>query len=121
MEAASKAFCSIETRLGLVIGVLPGVPSGADWTMVQQGEEQFAAGLKEDYDIPRFIVPPAGYPNPWVEIIVRTHLPLQGKRGTELASRNHINIHSSDLIIALPGAAGVTNPTDSSIDNLLLR
>jgi predicted Rossmann-fold nucleotide-binding protein len=107
MEATSKAFCSVESRLGLVIGVLPGVPAGADWTMVRQGTEQFPAGLNEDYDVPRYMVPPAGYPNPWVEIAVRTHLPLQGERGTELASRNHVNIHTSDLLVALPGAAGM--------------
>ncbi len=47
-----------------------------------------------------------GYPNPWVEIAIATHLPLSGERGEEPMSRNHINILSSDAIVALPGGAG---------------
>ncbi len=47
-----------------------------------------------------------GYPNPWVEIAIRTHLPLSGSCGTELASRNHINVLSSDVIVVLPGSEG---------------
>ncbi len=49
------------------------------------------------------------YPNPWVEIPVRTHLPLSGERGAEPGSRNHINVLTSDAIIALPGGAGTAS------------
>ena len=45
------------------------------------------------------------YPNPWVEIPIFTHLSGQGgPLGSE--SRNHINVLSSDVIVALPGAVG---------------
>ena len=50
--------------------------------------------------------PKDGYPNQWVEIPVLTHLPLSGERGMEPMSRNHINVLSSDVIVALPGDAG---------------
>jgi uncharacterized protein (TIGR00725 family) len=81
MEAASEGFASVTDRAGLVIGVLP---------------------AKGDDDPS----PPRGYPNAYVELAIRTHLPLSGERGTELASRNHVNVLSSDLVIALPGSHG---------------
>jgi hypothetical protein len=55
--------------------------------------------------------PPPGYPNSWVEIPLRTHLPLSGARGTDPLSRNHLNVLSSDVIVALPGAAGTASET----------
>ena len=48
----------------------------------------------------------AGYPNPWVEIPIHTHLPLSGVQGTERASRNHINVLTADVVVALPGGHG---------------
>ena len=39
--------------------------------------------------------------NRFVELPIRTHLHLSGAQGTELASRNHINVLSSDVVIAL--------------------
>lgn len=80
MHSVSRAFAETEGRCGSVIGVVPGRPQ-----------------------------PPAGYPNPWVEIPIRTHLPSSGTRGTEATSRNHINVLSSDVIIALPGSAGTSS------------
>ena len=45
------------------------------------------------------------YPNPWVEIPIYTH--LAGRAGPLSAeSRNHINVLSSDVLVALPGASG---------------
>ncbi len=80
MAAVSKSFYETPNRRGLVIGILPCDES-----------------LKE---------PRAGFPNQWVEIPVLTNLPLSGERGTEPMSRNHINILTSDVIVALPGDAG---------------
>jgi len=77
MASVSRAFATTPGRSGLVIGVLPGSPD-----------------------------PPPGYPNPWVEIVIRTHLPWSGERGTDAGSRNHVNVLSSDAIIALPGGPG---------------
>ncbi len=80
MAAVSESFHDTPNRRGLVIGVLP---------------------CDESLGRPR-----DGYPNQWVEIPVLTHLPLGGDRGTEPMSRNHINILTSDVIVALPGDAG---------------
>jgi uncharacterized protein (TIGR00725 family) len=83
MEGVSRAFATAPGgRLGLVLAVLPG--SSDD------GRYQ----------------PRPGYPNRWVELVIRTHLPLSGITGTSTLSRNHINVLSSDAVIALPGGAG---------------
>src|SRR5215831_12725350 len=81
MAAVSKAFHETAGRRGLVIGVLPS--SGADPAE-----------------------PKRGYPNPWVEVPIFTHLPLTGERGTDPLSRNAINLLSSDVVIFLPGRSG---------------
>lgn len=83
MSAVSRAFCEVPDRRGRVIGVLPG--------------EEGSARSKP------------GYPNPWVEIPIYTHLVFSGKSGQELLSRNHINVLSSDVVIALPGSAGTSS------------
>lgn len=80
MAAVSQAFAEADRRAGLVIGVLPG--RSAD------GE------------------PPPGYPNPWVEVELRTRLEARGEAGGSAISRNHINVLSSDVVVALPGGAG---------------
>ncbi len=80
MAAVSKSFYETPNRRGLVIGILP-----CDESMKK---------------------PRDGYPNQWVEIPVLTHLPLSGEGGAEPLSRNHINILTSDVIVALPGDAG---------------
>jgi len=85
MEAVSRAFYKVSGRRGLVIGILPG------------------AGTAIDH---RFIT---GYPNRWVEIPIFTHLPLSGEKGIDPMSRNHINILSSDVVIALPGSQGTAS------------
>jgi uncharacterized protein (TIGR00725 family) len=82
MEAVSRAFAEVHPRAGLVLGVLP-------------------ADLPDGIAVPR-----AGYPNPSVEIAILTHLPLSGIAGTDLRSRNHINILSSDVVVVLPGSEG---------------
>jgi len=80
MTATSRAFAEMPDRAGLCIGVLPGAEdSGGS---------------------------PGGYPNPWVEVAIRTHLPLSGAAGTGPDSRNHINVLSADAVVALPGSAG---------------
>ncbi len=85
MEAVSRAFHEVRPRDGRVIGVLPGKTGPA-------GYEPFP-----------------GYPNPWVEIPIRTHLHLRGEQGTEPFSRNHINVLSADVVVALPGSAGTAS------------
>ena len=82
MASISRAFFEVADRKGSVIGVLP-----------CQADDPYCR-------------PKEGYPNPWVEIPIVTHLPLSGNQGADPLSRNHINILSSDVIIALPGGPG---------------
>ena len=82
MRAVSRSFTAHRGPRGWCIGVLP-CASEAD-----------RASIK------------SGYPNEFVEIAIRTHLPHSGVRGTDDLSRNHINVLSSDAIIALPGESG---------------
>ena len=87
MATVSRAFCSVPDRSGLAIGIVPGQidPASARHT------------------------PPPDYPNRWVELPVMTHLPLSGERGAEPMSRNHINVLSSHVIVALPGGPGTSS------------
>ena len=80
METVSRAFHSVNERAGKIIGILPN-----------------AADARDHH-------PPPGYPNQWIEIPIHTHLPLSGSRGTEQASRNHINILTATMLVALPGS-----------------
>lgn len=52
--------------------------------------------------------PKSGYPNKWVEIPIFTHLP-GGETGTDLLSRNHINVLTSEVMVALPGGTGTAS------------
>ena len=90
MSAVSRSFFETENRAGLVIGVLPA-----------SGEERGDA--------------PPGYPNPWVEVPIRTHLHLSGTEAINLASRNHINVLTSDVVIALPGSWGTRSEIELAI------
>jgi len=83
MEAVSRAFQAVPGRAGLVVGIAP------------CGDEP--------------ATPLPGYPNPFVELAILTHLPLSGASGTEPLSRNHINVLSSNVLIALPGSSGTSS------------
>ena len=85
METVSRAFHSVKERAGKVIGILPGAVDN-------DGHH-----------------PPNGYPNRWIEIPIHTHLPLSGSRGTEQGSRNHINILTANVLVALPGSHGTAS------------
>jgi uncharacterized protein (TIGR00725 family) len=56
--------------------------------------------------------PPAGYPNPYVDIVIQTHLPKRGEEGADERSRNHINVLSADVLIALPGGPGTRSEVE---------
>ena len=83
MAAVSQAFHSVEDRRGLTIGVLPCGEYSPD--------------------------SPPGYPSPWIEIPIQTHLPRSAAKDTALHSRNPINILTSDVIVALPGSLGTSS------------
>lgn len=95
MESVSRGFCSVQGRRGMSIGVVPGLRDAATGEYL---------GTKE------------GYPNPYVEIPVRTHLYLSGNEGMNDLSRNHINILSSDVLIALPGGAGTSSEVRLAVE-----
>ncbi|MFZ1865462.1 MAG: hypothetical protein WAU39_14665 [Polyangiales bacterium] len=90
MGAVSRAFFEEGNRRGLVLAVLPADDAGS-------GD------------------PPDGYPNPWVEIPIRTHLHLSGAQGTASASRNHINVLSADVVVALPGSWGTRSEVELAL------
>ena len=90
MGSVSRAFRSVPDRRGLVIGVLPCVEGNPGR-------------------------PESGYPNSWVDVPIFTHLPLRGPRGTELQSRNHINVLSSDVVVALPGGPGTRSEVELAL------
>ena len=88
MTSVSKAFWESD-RVGLTIGVLP---------------------CKKDE--PRS--PKDGYPNPWIEVPIATHLD-GGQDGHDLRSRNHINVLSCDAVVALPGGKGTSSEVDLAV------
>ncbi len=85
MEAVSQGFVSVEKRAGVCIGVLPG-----------QVEEEGCGA-------------PLGYPNPHIEVPIRTHFPGRGEEGVRLHSRNSVNIASADAVVVLPGGSGTAS------------
>ncbi len=91
MEAVSRAFHRGPDRKGLVIGILPGESTDSGYTSKP------------------------GYPNPWVEIPIRTHLSKSGAEGTDPLSRNHLNVLTADVLIALPGSAGTASEVELAL------
>ncbi len=89
MTAVSESFHRVPIRKGSTIGIIP-------------------------YDRPNK-GPKHGYPNPWVEIPIYTHLGLSGDRGTDSMSRNHINVLTSDVIVALPGGEGTASEVELAL------
>ena len=85
MDTVSKGFQSVPQRRGLVLGVLPAL----------EGD-----GVPEA---------PPGYPNEYVELVIRTHLRGRGREGGSELSRNAINIATADAVIVLPGGAGTAS------------
>ena len=93
MDAVSRAFVETSPRAGLVIGI---IPAEVDHLDALERREASAVAYR----------PPDGYPNPWVEVAIYTHLPDSGREGTLRSSRNHINVLSADVIVAFPGREG---------------
>jgi predicted Rossmann-fold nucleotide-binding protein len=88
MEEVSRAFCQEPGRKGVCLGILKG--------RVESTTEGGRVVLSHLADAP----------NPWVEVPIHTHLPLSGRRGREPGSRNHLNVLSSDVMVAMPGEEG---------------
>jgi uncharacterized protein (TIGR00725 family) len=90
MASVSEAFVAISGRAGLCLGILKGSVDGGRYLSL-------------------------GGPNPYVELAVRTHLPDSGQRGTELSSRNHINVLTADLVVVLPGGPGTQSELELAL------
>jgi uncharacterized protein (TIGR00725 family) len=88
MAEVSRAFCEVPERKGFSIGII----RSSDYPVLDKNSQ------KRNNVIHAM--------NEWVEVPVLTHLPLSGGQGTDFMSRNHINILSSDVLIALPGSEG---------------
>lgn len=91
MTSVSRAYLKARRGRGISIGVVPCASLDARET------------------------PRAGSPNPYVELPVYTHLPLSGGDGQHDLSRNHINVLTSDVIIALPGSDGTRSEVELAI------
>ena len=85
MRAVSRAYVQRPRKRGVCIGIIP-CASEADRT-----------------------TPKPGYPNEFVELPIRTHLPYSGQQGTHDLSRNHINVLTCSAIVALPGDFGTAS------------
>jgi uncharacterized protein (TIGR00725 family) len=87
MLAVTRAFCSVPGRVGRSIAI---IPTRAD-------------------PLSGF-VPLDGYPNPYVDVPIITPLPRREPDASpDTLSRNHVNILSSDVVIALPGGPGTVD------------
>ncbi len=96
MAVVCRAFFETPDRRGVVIGVVPGsVPALGS---LERRDEELVTPVAYDVE--------EGYPNRWVEVAIYTHLPHSGAWGTSRLSRNHINVLSSDVVVALPGGEG---------------
>ena len=92
MAAASEAFCQVENRAGICIGIVP---------TEQTAQSEF--------------IPKNGYPNPWVELCITSPLSTFNGINHHQISRNHICILSSDVVVALPGSKGTKNEVNLAI------
>jgi hypothetical protein len=87
MAAAAEAFCRMPGRAGCSIGIIRS----------RELPAPDAAGRRSYRPLE---------PNPWVEIAIFTHLPLSGREGNEVLSRNHLNVLTADVLVVLPGSWG---------------
>jgi uncharacterized protein (TIGR00725 family) len=93
MLAAAEGFTAVEPRAGLSIGIIPRHHTGGFDTFNCDAEGRT-------------------YPNPFVEIAIRTPLPSRTDDWRNVPARNHINVLTADAIIALPGQVGTRNELD---------
>lgn len=114
---------------GQVLAVLPGLPASraSDWATAR---EEVSSSLLVDQSrgylsytvlMPgadssgERIVAPKGYPNRYVDVAVRSHLPSAGRKGHVALSRNHITVLSSDVFVALPGGSGTASEVELAL------
>ena len=92
MAAVTESFVESYGREGIAVGIIPGS------VRTQNGRTEYQTKG-------------SAYPNYSVEIAVFTHLPGEDPEGER--SRNHINVLSADLVVALPAVLGRTQKFSS--------
>lgn len=92
MLEVSKAYHEIPDRKGMTIGIVPTDPD----------EE---VGFKSK----------PGYPNRYIDIPIVAPLPVFRGDDPLQVNRNHINILTSDIVVALPGGIGTRNEVDLAL------
>lgn len=97
MAAVAEGFVSATGRIGLSIGVVPRQPNGP-------------------FDQPNHDLDGRTYPNPFIEIAIRTPLPPRVEDWRALPARNHVNVLTADVILALPGGVGTHNELDMAAE-----
>jgi len=93
MAAAAEGFTAMQERAGLSIGIVP-------------------RGHDSPFDTPNRDPQGRPYPNPFVELAIMTPLPPRAGDWRTTPTRNHINVLTADVILALPGGAGTRNELD---------
>lgn len=94
MEGVSRAFFEYEGRLGAVIGIVRAVTPCVG--TMQKSRREY---------LPNHV-------NPWVEIPIYTQLHLSSE---DCLSRNHINVLTADVVIALPGNEGTASEVELAL------
>lgn len=93
MTSVAQAFTAVSPRRGLSIGCLP----------TEQENGQFICR--------------SNYPNPYIEIPIVTPLGINGLPGQpdDAVTRNHVNILTANIVIALPGSVGTKNEVELAL------
>lgn len=97
MTAVAQGFVDAPGRTGLSIGIVPRRPDGA-------------------FDEPNRDASGRIYPNPFVELAIRTPLPPRADDWRTTPSRNHVNVLTADAIVALPGGFGTANELEMAME-----
>lgn len=98
MTAVAKAFTEVPDRKGLSLGIVP----SNDFCDTPENRKNHSN--------------PLNYPNPYIEIPIKTHLPLSGSQGLETGSRNHIVVLTANIVVALPGTSGTRSEIQLCLD-----
>lgn len=92
MTSVLEAYTAQPNRKGRSIGIIP---------TEKQPDGSYAAK--------------PGYPNPFVEVPIYTPLGTYSGEGTDIISRNYINVMTATVVVALPGSGGTRNEINLAV------
>jgi len=116
MEAVAKAFVGVTNRSGLSLGIVRAndvCRHEVAWAKCNICAP-FHMADGDQTNPRRWSYRKA--PNRYVEVPIMTHLPDSGARGKEHTSRNHINVLSADVVVALPGDQGTKSEVELALE-----